>query len=287
MKPKAKKLQWFSTFMLTLATLMLTYPFMNQWFSAVNQSLILEQTSSTADLNKQVLDQIIQSARDYNNSFATGKRTLNESDIYQAAPGDKDYLAQLNGPEGVMGRIKIESINVDLPIYHGTSDEILKHGAGHLFGSSLPVGGNSTHSIITAHRGLATATLFTNLDKVQKNDKFSIETFDEVIAYKVVDIRTIEPGDTEQLRIKKDRDLVTLVTCTPLGINTHRILVTGERIHPTPKNILENANKKANPGLPYWILIPTIGFSITIYLHRKSSISHVTCDGKHCAICNG
>ena len=131
---------------------------------------------------------------------------------------------------GLMARVRIPSIRVDLPVYHGTSDEVLLKGIGHLEGTSLPVGGKGTRTVLTAHRGLAKAEMFTNLDKLKVGDTFSIEVFDEILTYKVFDIAVIEPENTRSLHATAGADQATLVTCTPLGINSHRILVTGQRI---------------------------------------------------------
>lgn len=168
-----------------------------------------------------------------------------------------DYLAQLRGDEqGLMARIKIPAIDLDLPVYHGTSDAVLEEGVGHLEGTALPVGGPSTHAVLTAHRGLATAELFTRLDLVEREDTFTIEVFGEVLAYEVVATRIVEPDDTESLVPRQGEDLVTLVTCTPLGVNSHRILVTGERIIPTPEKDLEDAGKRPEiPTFPWWAVI--------------------------------
>ena len=138
------------------------------------------------------------------------------------------YWEMLNtNPDGIMARLSVPSIDVDLPIYHGTSDAVLEHGVGHLQGTSLPVGGVDTHSVLTAHTGLAKATLFSNLKDVEIGDTFTISVFGEVLTYEVVETQTILPAETGSLIIQGDRDIVTLVTCTPLGINTHRYLVTG------------------------------------------------------------
>jgi len=131
---------------------------------------------------------------------------------------------------GVMGYIEIPKINVYLPIYHGTDEDVLSIGIGHLYGSSLPVGGNNTRSVLTGHRGLPNSKLFTRLDELVQGDLFYIYSLDEVKAYSVYDIEVIEPTQIEKLETKSDKDLVTLVTCTPYGINTHRLLVTGERV---------------------------------------------------------
>lgn len=144
---------------------------------------------------------------------------------------DSEYEGLLNpSGNGMMGIVSIPSIDVELPIYHYTTNEILEKGAGHLFGSSLPVGGKSAHSVITAHRGLPSAKMFTDLDELRNGDKFFIEVLGQRIAYKVDRIKTVKPEDTQDMKIIEGEDLVTLVTCTPYGQNTHRLLVRGHRV---------------------------------------------------------
>ena len=147
-----------------------------------------------------------------------------------AASKDKEYQSQLDSGNGVMGTIKVPSVSIELPIYHGTSEEALASGAGHLYGTSLPVGGDSTHSVITGHRGLVEALMFTRLDEVKKGDFFYIEVMGETLGYEVDRITVIEPDDTSQLGITPGEDRVTLMTCTPYGVNTHRLLVSGTRV---------------------------------------------------------
>lgn len=166
------------------------------------------------------------------------------------------YWDLLNGPAEIMSRIRIPDIDVDLPVYHGTSDLALLRGAGHLRGTSLPVGGASTHAVITAHRGLAEATMFTHLDQVEVGDRFTLETFGQVLVYEVRQTQVVAPENSQALQAQEGRDLVTLVTCTPLGINSHRILVTGERILPTPQEDVAAALKKSElPRFPWWAVI--------------------------------
>ena len=131
---------------------------------------------------------------------------------------------------GIMGYITISKIGVELPIYHGTSDAVLQVAAGHLEGTSLPVGGESTHAVISAHRGLPSAKLFTNLDKLREGDTFLLRVLDEILTYEVDQILIVEPQDTAALEIVEGQDYCTLVTCTPYGINTHRLLVRGHRV---------------------------------------------------------
>ncbi|ARD42836.1 hypothetical protein B6G06_08835 [Actinomyces gaoshouyii] len=148
-------------------------------------------------------------------------------------PQYQEYLNQLNIDE-VMGRIVIPSIHSDLPIYHGTQTDTLTKGIGHLFGTSLPIGGTSTHSVLTGHTGLGTATLFDRLTDLKKGDSFYISVLGKTLKYEVTDIQVVLPSETESLNQVPGRDLVTLITCTPYGVNTHRLLVTGERVPMDP-----------------------------------------------------
>ena len=146
-----------------------------------------------------------------------------------ASAKDKEYQSLLDSGSGVMGTIRIPKISVRLPIYHGTSQSALASGAGHLYGSSLPVGGRSTHAVITGHRGLVEAMMFTRLDEMRVGDYFYIEVMGRTLGYKVDRISVIEPNDTSKLKIVPGEDRVTLMTCTPYGVNTHRLLVSAVR----------------------------------------------------------
>lgn len=146
-----------------------------------------------------------------------------------SASEEYDSMLNLNG-DGIMGYIEIPKINVHLPIYHGTGDSSLSKGVGHLLGSSLPVGGESTHSILSGHSGMASQKMFTDLEQLTAGDVFYLHVLDETLAYQVVEINTVLPYDTSLLGIAPGEDLCTLVTCTPYGVNTHRLLVRGSRI---------------------------------------------------------
>lgn len=155
----------------------------------------------------------------------------------------------------VDGSFANQKIDLDLPVYHGTEDATLLKGLGHLRGTSLPVGGKGTRSVITGHRGLASAEMFTRLDEVGKGDTFTIEVFDEILTYKVVDKIVVNPDETKKIAAVPGKDLMTLITCTPLGINTQRILVTGERVVPTPAADKALRGKKPDvPRFPWWIV---------------------------------
>ena len=155
------------------------------------------------------------------------------------------------GSSGVMGTINIPSINVMLPIYHGTSDDVLKKGVGHLKGTSLPVGGTSTHAVLTGHTGLSSAKLFTDLVQLEKGDIFVISVCGQKIAYKVFRTDVVLPKDTKSLRIYEGKDYVTLITCTPYGINSHRLLVRGERTE--YKEGMEDQVKKHPVSQSQWM----------------------------------
>ena len=174
-------------------------------------------------------NQMLIKAREYNSSLSSTKIV----DVFQnpVQTNSSEYLSILNVDDnGMMGYISIPKIDVRIPIYHGTSSDILQKGVGHLEGSSLPVGGESTHAILSAHRGLPSSRLFTDLDQLKEGDIFYIYVLDEVLAYQVDQVLVTEPSETEALKIVDGKDYITLVTCTPYAVNTHRLLVRGERI---------------------------------------------------------
>ena len=160
-----------------------------------------------------------------NNASADGSDDSGDS----ASAKDKEYQSLLDSGDGVMGAIRIPKISVNLPVYHGTSELTLASGAGHLYGSSLPVGGKNTHSVITGHRGLVEAAMFTRLDEMRVGDYFYLDVMGHTLGYMVDRITEIEPNDTSQLKITSGEDRVTLMTCTPYGVNTHRLLVSALR----------------------------------------------------------
>lgn len=159
----------------------------------------------------------------------SGADTGTDAGSASASSADAEYQSLLDSGGGVMGTIRIPKISVKLPIYHGTSESALASGAGHLYGSSLPVGGKSTHAVLTGHRGLVEAAMFTRLDEMRVGDYFYIEVMGRTFGYQVDRITVIEPNDTSQLKIVSGEDRVTLMTCTPYGVNTHRLLVSATR----------------------------------------------------------
>lgn len=179
--------------------------------------------------------------------------------------------------DGFMGRLQYNALGIDLPIFHGTDSRTLTRGVGHLEGTSLPVGGVGSRSVLTAHRGLPTATLFSDLDQAHVGDTFTVSVLGEVLTYKVIETQVIKPDQTESIVADQDRDLVTLITCTPLGINSHRILVTAERITPTPpREVAAALAAPVFPGFPWWIVILSAALgALSLYVWRAGYVSRV------------
>ena len=248
--------------------LVLLYPSTAAWWSQYTESQVIQQLSGSSEgTPRNALDGELQRARAYNSALVGGALLAPNTNVptgtgVEGGPDPYPDLLRADA-DGAMGRLRIPAIAVDLPIYHGTSDDTLARGVGHLEGTSLPVGGASQHSVLTAHRGLASSELFTNLDRLKAGDTFTIEVFGEVLSYRVFDTRVVDPSETRTLAPVYGKDLVTLVTCTPLGINTQRILVTGERITPTPAADLARAGARPDvPGFPWWAAGLLLGLAI-------------------------
>ena len=205
-------------------------------------------------------------ANQYNKSLLPS--ILPDSFAIAAAAGEpaEDYMAALNLlGDGIMGTVEIPKIDVKIPIYHTTSEDVLQLAAGHLEGSSLPVGGKDTHAVISAHRGLPSASLFTDLDLLEIGDHFAIHVLDETLYYEVEEILVVEPEETDTLSVEPGRDLVTLLTCTPYGVNSHRLLVTGYRVDYTPELLeVEVEQGIINPSIhTNYLLWVIVGLAVT------------------------
>ncbi len=255
---------------------LLAYPTAASWVSQYNQSKVTADYSAQVDEARPDAKTQIAQAHAYNDALSAGAVLEANNHVPTGAGSSSDnslsYASILKAnDEGLMARLKIPSISLDLPVYHGTADDTLLKGLGHLEGTSLPVGGEGTRSVITGHRGLAEATMFTHLDKVKDGDSLIIEVFGEVLTYRVTSTKVVEPEETEALRTEAGKDLLTLVTCTPLGINTHRILLTGERIYPTPAKDVAAAGKRPEvPAFPWWAVALVAGFVVVgLYLWRS------------------
>ena len=204
----------------------LLYPAFSDFWNSKTQSRAITDYESVLDnLDENDYNAIFERAHAYNKALYETNYPLID---YKNVPGY--YYTLRITDNDMIGYLKIDRIGVELPIYHGTSDDVLNRGVGHLEGSSLPIGGENTHSIMSAHRGLPSSKLFTDLDRMEIGDTFQIIVLDQVLTYQVDFIKTIEPNDVSDLQIIEGRDYCTLFTCTPYGINTHRLLVRGVRI---------------------------------------------------------
>ncbi len=263
--------------LLGLAGLLLfLYPSISAWVAQYNQSQVIAQYEGSVGRADPSADEQLALAHRYNDALSAGAVLEANTNVPtgDGTSGDHslDYNSILTADgTGLMARLKVPAADIDLPIYHGTSDDTLLRGLGHLEGTSLPVGGQGQRTVITGHRGLAEARMFTDLDKVELGDTFTFEVFGEVLTYSVIDKKVVEPEETEALRADPGRDLATLVTCTPLGINTHRILITGERVYPTPQRDVDAAGAVPEiPGFPWWAVGLLGGVSlIGVYIWRS------------------
>ena len=217
----------FLILILVVGLSLMLYPSFSNWWNEAHQSrAIAAYSQEVSKLDENRYDELWQQAWEYNRSLV-GRENVYLLDDSQKA--EYERLLDVSGM-GIMGYIEIPSINVSLPIYHGTEESVLQVAVGHLEWTSLPVGGESTHCVLSGHRGLPSAKLFTDLDRLVVGDRFRLGVLDQVLTYEVDQILIVEPQDTEALLIEEGKDLCTLVTCTPYGINTHRLLVRGHRV---------------------------------------------------------
>lgn len=202
------------------------YPIISDYWNSKTQSrVIAEYDELLGSMDNETYEALMKGAQDYNTKL---KALYSPLENYGEIDGYEQAL-DVTGT-GIMGYVTIPKIDVELPVYHGTSDSVLNNAAGHLQGSSLPVGGEGTHAVISAHRGLPSAKLFSDLDELEKGDRFTVTILNEVLTYEVDIIQIIEPDELDKLEIVDGQDYVTLITCTPYGINTHRLLVRGKRV---------------------------------------------------------
>ena len=228
------------TFLFVVAGLcLINYPFLSEWVNSFHQAEVLSTyDEAIATKSEEELHGYIADAMQYNEGLLESNVTLNDA-FSSGGSTDETYLSLLSlSPDGVMGTIEIPSIHVTLPIYHGTSSKVLEEGAGHLEGSSLPVGGSGSHAVLSAHSGLPEKRLFSDIDQLAVGDHFKLLVYGLKLEYEVDDIRVVEPWDTSYLSIQPDKDMVTLVTCTPYGINSHRLFVSGHRTEWTDTEVV-------------------------------------------------
>ena len=245
---------------------LLLYPTVSNYWNSLHQSrAIAAYVEQVAQIDNETFDQLREQARAYNRTLV-GKAYRYDMTRQER----EEYLGLLNVSEnGIIGYIEIPGIHCELPIYHGTDADALQIGVGHIEGSSLPVGGESTHCAISGHRGLPSAKLFSDLDKLTVGDRFSLRVLDDTLTYEVDQIHTVLPGEMDELEIVEGEDYCTLVTCTPYGVNTHRLLVRGHRVeNSTDKDtaLVTADETRTEPLGKIFILLPVLLLAILLLL---------------------
>lgn len=250
----------------------LLYPVVStQWNNYIQRKVVEDYSSQIQDLPEEQLNAAIEAAREYNANSIGGpildpwlSRVSEDNLDYQ------QYMEQLSGLPA-MSQVSIPSIESSLPVYHGTTEEVLQKGLGHLYGTSLPVGGEGTHSVITGHTGLTTSTMWDNLIDMKEGDAVYVNTFGQKMKYQVTSTEVVLPHETESLAQQPDKDLITLITCTPYGVNSHRLLVHAERVPLDPED--EAAFNQKNAILQWWmwalLIVAALAIAFLIHWIRK------------------
>ena len=239
---------------------LLLYPSFSDWWNSMHQSRAIAAYVETVDaMSQEEIDEILNAAREYNERLWHRQNRWVLSEEEQA---EYESLLDVSG-NGIMGYINIPVIGVNLPIYHGTEESVLQVATGHLSATSLPVGGPGTHAAVSGHRGLPSARLFTDLDQLKVGDIFTVSVLNEVYTYQIEQIVTVVPEDTSQMNLCQGKDLGTLQTCTPYGVNSHRLLLRGRRIED-----VDGALMAASEAIrvPNYIVIPAVGIPILFLL---------------------
>ena len=245
---------------------LLLYPFIaNEWNNYRQKRLMSNYEEVVAE--KEAAGEIDyeaewEKARAYNDALLPS--ILPDSfAVAEASDEDEEYMSALNlAGDGIMGSVEIPKIDITLPVFHTTEEDVLEQAAGHLEGSSLPVGGESTHAVISAHRGLPSAALFTDLDKLEEGDHFLIHVLDDTLCYEVDQITVVEPEETDTLAVLEGEDLVTLLTCTPYGVNSHRLLVRGHRVPYVPEEVEDESTSGISLHTSYLLWV-AVGLAVT------------------------
>lgn len=243
-----------------MGLLILLYPAISSYYNEkVGSKAIADYESLLANFKKEDYTKIFENANNYNNQL----RNLKEPLLEHKKLTEYNNLLNINN-NGMIGYISIDNIKVELPIYHGTDENVLSKAVGHLEGTSLPIGGPNTHSVLSAHRGLPSSKLFTNLDKLEIGDTFTIIILDQLLTYEIDKIKIVEPDEIEDLKIEENKDYITLLTCTPYGINTHRLLVRGTRIENIQNKTIYISTEAFK--ISYLIVTPLVALPIILTL---------------------
>lgn len=258
-KRKRKKRVSISTIILVVILLagvgILLYPSVSDWWNSMHATqAIASYVTAVEDLSVQEKEEMLELARVYNQRLANGVDFVLTEEEYE----EYESLLDISG-NGIMGYVQISAIGVNLPIYHSVDEAVLQIAVGHIPGSSLPVGGERTHTILSGHRGLPSAKLFSDLDQMVEGDTFTLNILGQTITYMVDQIRIVLPEETDELAIKPGRDYCTLVTCTPYGVNTHRMLVRGKRIENIAGEVVVVAEAVR---IPNYVVIPAVGIPL-------------------------
>lgn len=256
---------------------LLVYPTFSDWWNSMHQSrAIAAYVDQVNTLDDAQYETMLEQARAYNETLVGKEDRYNLS---EAETEEYNSLLDVTGT-GIMGYVVIPKINVRLPIYHGTDPAVLEIAIGHIAGSSLPVGGESTHCVLSGHRGLPSAKLFTDIDQLEVGDQFMLEVLGDTLTYEVDQINVVLPDELEDIEIEEGQDLCTLVTCTPYGVNTHRLLVRGHRVETKEENHVRVVSDAAQIepmtvslviGLPVLVIIMLLRMIFAGKKHRKGS----------------
>ena len=251
---------------LIIALSVLLYPTISNYLYEKNGAKVISNYDENAvHLSESEKQAMLEAARQYNQELLGNIELLDPFSPVKKEV-DERYQSLLSTNEaGMMGYIRIPQIDVELPIYHGTEEKVLQSGVGHFEGTSLPVGGESTHTVLTGHRGLPSKLLFTDLDELEEGDIFYIKILGETLAYQIDQILTVKPENTKALTIAPGKDYATLVTCTPYAVNTHRLLVRGKRI-PYEEAIRQVPDEKIIPKLPFQVKILLLAIGILLFV---------------------
>ena len=256
---KKKKKGSLSTIILVVILLagvgILLYPSVSDWWNSMHATqAIAGYVTAVEDLSAQEREDAIKAAQAYNTKLLNGV----DFDLTEEEYAEYEALLDIGGT-GIMGYVQISAIGVNLPIYHSVDESVLQIAVGHIPGSSLPVGGERTHSVLSGHRGLPSAKLFSDLDQMVEGDTFTLNVMGQTTTYMVDQIRIVLPEETDELAIQPGRDYCTLVTCTPYGVNTHRMLVRGKRIENIAGEVVVVAEAVR---IPNYIVIPAVGIPL-------------------------
>lgn len=256
---------------------LLVYPTFSDWWNSMHQSrAIAAYVDQVNTLDDAQYETMLEQARAYNETLVGKEDRYNLS---EAETEEYNSLLDVTGT-GIMGYVVIPKINARLPIYHGTDPAVLEIAIGHIAGSSLPVGGESTHCVLSGHRGLPSAKLFTDIDQLEVGDQFMLEVLGDTLTYEVDQINVVLPDELEDIEIEEGQDLCTLVTCTPYGVNTHRLLVRGHRVETKEENHVRVVSDAAQIepmtvslviGLPVLVIIMLLRMIFAGKKHRKGS----------------